>query len=131
MQMQKTYKNRLQISFHMGETLPQDRQFVRMRIESALQCSGFSLARKDAIIGLFTNNTRIHHSHGNINPSDTRHQILSVLLQNMARCIKEMYIVQHFFVSAVSCALDGAEVRPRSVSPLHVNAFLLLLAGAS
>jgi len=63
-----------------------------VRTASAAQCSGFSLARKDAIIGIFTNNTRIHHSHGNINHSDTRHVQLSARVQNMALCIKEITI---------------------------------------
>lgn len=32
-----------------------------------------SLARNDAVIGISTNNTRIHHSHGNITQSYTVH----------------------------------------------------------
>lgn len=34
---------------------------------------GSSLARNDAVIGISTNNTRIHHSHGNITQSYTVH----------------------------------------------------------
>lgn len=37
------------------------------------QARSVFLARKGAIIGIPTNNTRIHHSHGNITQSDTVH----------------------------------------------------------
>lgn len=37
------------------------------------EVQAFSLARKDAVIEIPTNNTRIHHSHGNITQSNTVH----------------------------------------------------------
>lgn len=78
-----------------------------VRTASGAQCSGFSLARKDAIIGILTNNTRIHHSHGNINHSDTRHLQLSARVQNMALCIKEITIFLLFSCQLCLACYEG------------------------
>ncbi len=102
---------------------------VRMRSKSSERRSmlRISLARKDAIIGILTNNTRIHHSHGNINPSDMRRLLLSARCRNMALCIKEIHVILlfssqlclacheghkwgllHFPAAVLSCWLAGA-----------------------
>ncbi len=102
---------------------------LRMRSESGARRSMLllSLARKDAIIGILTNNTRIHHSHGNINPSDMWRVLLSARCRNMARCNKEIHVILlfssqlclschaghkwgllHFPAAVLSCWLAGA-----------------------
>lgn len=46
---------------------------LNLRVRATREGRGSSLARNDAVIGISTNNTRIHHSHGNITQSYTVH----------------------------------------------------------
>lgn len=78
-----------------------------VRTASGVQCSGFSLARKDAIIGILTNNTRIHHSHGNINHSDTRHLQLSARFKIWRCALKKYTFSCCFRVICVLRAMKG------------------------
>lgn len=78
-----------------------------VRTASGVQCSGFSLARKDAIIGILTNNTRIHHSHGNINHSDTRHLQLSARFKIWRCALKKYTLSCCFRVNCVLRAMKG------------------------
>ena len=52
---------------------PSPTPLLKLRVRATREGRGSSLARNDAVIGISTNNTRIHHSHGNITQSYTVH----------------------------------------------------------